>query len=85
VVVKEAIGMMNGGGSASMAGWMIVGLVVWIALIVLAGLAVGRYLQGPPPGRELPPRDTPLDLLERRYAEGAIDREEFDEAKARLR
>ena len=35
-----------------------------------------------PPGR--PARETPLDILQRRYAEGEISTEEYDEHKERL-
>ncbi len=75
--------MYGAGGEAS---WMMVfGLVLWIALIAAAGLVLGRYLRGTTSTPRLPARETPLEILERRYAEGAITDAEFDEARARIR
>jgi len=37
------------------------------------------------PPRRPPALPSPLDILERRYAAGEITREDFDEARARLR
>jgi putative membrane protein len=85
---------MTMGGGGGMAAAMVFGLVVWIALIGLAGWALGRYFTAPrtqPPRtaeRETPldtPLETPLEILERRYAEGSIDAADFDEARARIR
>lgn len=72
-------------GTGGMAWLMMIGLLVWVGLIVLAGVAVGRHLRAPtdrPVAR--PHRETPLEVLERRYAEGAIDTAEFDDARARI-
>jgi putative membrane protein len=73
--------MMTYGGGM---GWMMAfGLVFWVALVGLAGWALGRYLREGRPRAAGP--ETPLQVLERRYAEGAIDSAEFDEARARIR
>lgn len=65
-------------------GWLMAfGLVFWVAAVGLGGWALGRYLRDSRP-RETGP-ETPLRVLERRYAEGAIDAAEFDEARARIR
>jgi len=81
---KEAVSMMYGfGGGMS---WMMAfGLVVWVAVIAVAGLALGRYLRSTSATPRLPARETPLEIRERRYAEGRIDEAGFDEARARIR
>jgi len=63
--------------------WIVAAAVLWILLVGGAVWAVARIVQRPPHRPvELP---SPLDILERRYAEGKISREDFDEARARLR
>jgi putative membrane protein len=73
--------MMHGDGTP----WMMMGFgaLVWIGLIGLAGWALGRYLR--PRETELARRETPLEILEHRYASGEIGADEFDEARARIR
>ena len=73
--------MYAGSGMASM---MFFGAVVWLGLVGLAGWALGWYLHNAtkPPRVD---RESPLEILERRYAEGAINDADFDEARARIR
>ena len=73
--------MMNGGGQDAL--WIFLALSIW-SLAVAAALAFGVHLirSRRPAARPLP---SPLDILERRYATGEIDREQFDDARARLR
>ena len=73
--------MMDGGGQDAL--WIFVALSIW-SLAVAAALALGVHLirSRRPTTRPLP---SPLDMLERRYATGEIDREQFDDARARLR
>ena len=56
----------------------------WILLITLA-LAIGGYFvrQQSNPARSSA-RETPLEALERRYAEGEISTEEYEERKQKL-
>ena len=63
--------------------WIMLALTAWLA-VVAGAVAVGVHLikQSRPVPRRLP---SPLDILERRYAAGELDRDEFDEARARLR
>ena len=75
---------MHGSGGA--AAWIVLAVLAWLILItVAAGIGV-RYLRSLRPApRPRPSLPSPLDILERRYAAGEIDSEEFDEARARLR
>lgn len=56
---------------------------VWILVIVGVVWALSRSQQGSPPPRSQQ-RETPLDALQRRYAEGEISTEEYEERKRRL-
>ncbi|TDO58769.1 putative membrane protein [Kribbella sp. VKM Ac-2571] len=69
-----------GGG----AGWMVIGLVLWVAVIGAAVWGSVWLIHRTRPSRPLSP-PSPLDILERRFAAGEITREDFDEARARLR
>ena len=71
--------MMNSTGT----GWIIAVMALWILLLGGATWAT-IYVVFRPRHRpaQLP---SPLDLLEGRFAAGEITREDFDEARARLR
>ena len=64
-------------------GWIVVGLAVWLAVVAAAVLVGVRMIRTSRPRPVRPP--SPLDLLERRFAAGDITRNDFDEARARLR
>jgi putative membrane protein len=59
--------------------------VLWILLVLGVGWALLSVLKE---GESLPfssdARETPLEVLKRRYAEGEISAEEYEERKARL-
>ena len=65
-------------------GWWIVFVpLFWIAVVVAVILLFrSRGPWGPRPAAE--PRETALDVLERRYAEGAIDEDEYRRRRAVL-
>lgn len=66
-------------------GWWFWGMhlfwwLFWIILIVLV-----LWLSGPlGRNRARAPRETPLEILQRRYAAGEISTEEYEERKSRL-
>ncbi|MFG3294813.1 SHOCT domain-containing protein [Streptomyces sp. NPDC048179] len=78
----------DGGGWA----WMAFMPLLWIVLIGLAVWAVIRLTHGPsgrPGGRSetwegRERRETPEDILDRRYASGEIDTDTYTEARERL-
>lgn len=79
---RRATIMMHGGGGTA---WTMMGFgaLIWIGLVGLAGWALGRYLRPRQPDLDRP--ETPLEILENRYARGEIAADEFDEARARIR
>jgi putative membrane protein len=58
-------------------GWWIFWIVVIIALVIV-------FKRGLPNQSSKPPRETPLETLQRRYAAGEITIEEYEERKAHL-
>ncbi len=67
--------------------WMMLIPLVWIILLGLVIWAVIRLTQGPTrgsPSREAERRETPLDILDRRFASGEIDAAAYSEARAKL-
>ena len=67
--------MMGWGGYLGM-------ILFWVLLIVVIILLV-KYLM---PKKDTPDehRETPLEILQRRYANGEIDKEEYDEKRKGL-
>ena len=65
-------------------GWggMIFGLIIMIVVLILIVLVV-RWLveSGRGGGSHNPPGQTPLDILEERFAKGEIDKGEFEERR----
>lgn len=59
-------------------GWWI----IWILVIVGVVWAINRTQQGSSSSR--PQREAPLETLKRRYAEGELSTEEYEERKKRL-
>jgi putative membrane protein len=56
----------------------------WILVIVAVLWALSRHLTRPAPPPEQAPPESPLDRLERRYADGEISTEEYEERRALL-
>lgn len=75
----------NGGGWA----WMMFMPLLWIVLIGLVVWAVIRLTHHPAGHRDgpeytWPQRETPEDILDRRFASGEIDADTYAEARQRL-
>ncbi len=81
----SALQMFPGHGDG-MGGWwgfgMILGVLFWVALIVLIGVVIWRLLEAR--GGRGEGGESALDILEERYARGEIDREEFEQKKRDL-
>ncbi len=78
-------GMMGwSGGGIGMVGGGLFMVLVWAVLVVGAVVGV-RWLWNQGQGQPGPAgRESPLEILERRYARGEIDREEFETKKRDL-
>lgn len=67
-------------------GWgMGLGLLFWVAIAVVLVLAARALLasRGEPAAR-VGPRETPIDILQARYARGDISREEYEQKRRDL-
>jgi putative membrane protein len=56
------------------------GLISWFLLIAVVALIIYLIVRGQSSGT----RETPLDILKKRYARGEISKEEFDRMKKDL-
>lgn len=67
-------------------GWMMVVMpLVWIAITAVIVWAVFKVVQRPAnPVADQPRRETPQEILDRRFASGEIDADAYTEAKAHL-
>jgi uncharacterized membrane protein len=61
------------------------GLLMWILFLVLVGVLVYFLVKAPYTRSPRPlSHETPLDILKRRYAQGEITKQQFDEMKRDL-
>jgi putative membrane protein len=61
------------------------GVLMWILFFVLVGVLVYFMVRAPQArGPGMPLHETPLDILKRRYAQGEITKQQFDEMKRDL-
>jgi putative membrane protein len=75
--------MMYGYGSGWI--WMILMPLMWIALTAVIIWAAVRLVQRPADGERHPRvRETPQEILDRRYASGEIDADEYTRARDHL-
>lgn len=73
-------GMMSGG----MGLWMVLGTVFWILVIVGIVLLVVWVVQKAAGGGSDRNEKSALEILKKRYAQGEISKEEFEEKKRDL-
>ena len=65
---------------------MLFGLLILVGVILLAAWAIARFTSGDRPqlGGPANSPDDPLLVLQRRYARGEIDREEYERVRSDL-
>lgn len=71
----------QGGGGNDL--WGFVFMILMMALVVLGIVVLVRYLGNNSNGKQT--GETALDLLEKRYANGDIDKKEFEEKRKDLK
>lgn len=74
--------MMYGYGTGSV--WMALMPLLWIALIAAIVWAAIRLAQHPGGQHHTPHRETPEEILDRRFARGEIDDDAYSRARDRL-
>ena len=84
--------MMNGwGGMGGGGGWLVVLLLIVVVAAVIVGVVFlmrglgGGSASGGSAPSQAGLRESPEDILKRRYAAGEIDREEYEKALSDLR
>lgn len=61
------------------------GIIMWILFLIVIGVAVYLIVQATKSkGLESPFRETPMEILKKRYAKGEITKEEFEKMKKDL-
>ncbi len=66
-------------------GWMMLMPLLWIVLLGVIAWAVVRLVQRPGDhGRDQQRRETPQEILDRRYASGEIDTDTYTQTRAHL-
>ncbi len=78
-------GMMNGFGLGGIIP-MILTMLFWIVIIALGVLLVSGLVSraNSQPPSNLPPTESALDILQKRYAHGEITKEQFEEMRRDL-
>jgi putative membrane protein len=73
--------MRYGYGSAGGGFWLLIGLLLLIAFIVLIVWAVMHFSRSGRAAMHDPSRPTPNEILRERFARGEITAQEFEDAK----
>lgn len=60
------------------------GILMWLIPIVLVGILVYSLVHRNDSARRDDPRETPLEILKKRYAKGEISREEFERMRREI-
>ena len=91
VLIWPATAFANGGDDWHMGGGRHMmdfgygGPLMWIIFLILIGVVIYFIVQSTKSKTpESSPRETPMDILKKRYAKGEITKEEFDQAKRDL-
>jgi putative membrane protein len=74
--------MMNGWGGMGGGGWLVVLLLIVVAALIVGVVFLVRGLGGGVTDGGMPQagaRESPQDVLKRRYAAGEIEREEYEQ------
>ena len=74
----EGWGMMGGGWLLWLLLLLLIGLITWLAIRAGQG-------QTQPPGLSHTNSETPLEIVQKRYARGEISKEEFEEMRSDLK
>ena len=78
-------GMMGGYGFPMMGVGMGLGMLVFWVLIIAGGVWLAQSLsRGAGSSTMMPPGESPLDILKRRYAKGEITKDQFEQIKRDL-
>ncbi len=78
----DRFGPMQGPGSGwPMMHYMYGGWFMWLILVIVAAIAIYLIVQAQRGGST---RETPLDILKKRYAKGEITKEEYDRLRRDL-
>ena len=78
--MNEMMDCMGGGGCMMGMHWLM--WIFWIVLLALIVWGIVYLLKSRRDDR--PPRESPAETLQRRYAAGEISTEEYEERKRRL-
>lgn len=74
--------MMNRWHMTGWGGWLM--MIFWIILLAVAIYFMVRLFRGASESQQGGRGETPMDILKRRYANGEISKEEFEEKKKEL-
>ncbi len=81
--------MMYWGWNGGLAGWTIIGGLIWLAIIALFVFVIVRLVSGPRRGdrywTQQPRPDDPEEILRARFARGEIAPDEFEQRLEVLR
>lgn len=78
----HGIGVMNGWSMMSPGMWIFM-LLFW-GLVIVGIVSIIRWLVGRGQRQDRSQSETPLEILQKRYARGEIEREEYERMKKDL-
>lgn len=91
MLICPVIAFANGNDSWHMGGWKHMmdfgygGMLMWIIFLILIGVVIYFIIQSTKSKTsESSFRETPMDILKKRYAKGEISKQEFEKMKKDL-